>query len=1047
MYCIKQRLPRSLVVVALDFIVTFAILLLATVGYAQSPPGHFLTSPFGTIVECNTDGSNCFNVVRSGGDPNPAGATDPSIASNGTIAFAAINGLDGTCAPGGQGLCRPHVFVMNADGNDTRQVTFNPADPSTFGGDLYPAISPDGTMVAFISNRTPHFDGNGNPHFDVFNIYVVKPDGTGLRQVSPIQIDLNGNAVGTMSSLAWSPDSKTLAFNGNRVSAICGLYFGNPVPVQVIGTINVDGTGETHYVCLNGIPHGSSAIDWSPNGKVIAYGRSTDMGDTAIAFIGSGSGLTFDQLGGACIAAHCIHFSPDSSQLAYLKGGISGSISVINLDGSGRIDTPVDYGNGMWWAPGTISSAGQLNLAPNPVEVWPGYSQQLIPTLLDTSGQLIIHTAASYTTNVDPGATGCIRVSPYGLASYGATGNGSGSITATNAGLISNSVAFKCWATQPCTYNLTPGSKDFDAAGGSQSVAVAASPGSSGSSCPWRAASNVSWITISSGSSGSGNGTLSFTVAPNTGPMRDGTLTIAGTTFSVHQDQPTSTSQPDLTITKTHSQPFAQGQLGATYTLIVSNTGAGPTNAPVTVTDSLPLSMTATSFAGSGWSCTLSPLACQNVGTLPGGERYTPLTLIVNVSTDAPSSVTNTATVSGGGDSSPGNNTANDLTSIIVAQRFIPVTPCRIMDTRDGSGFSGAFGPPFISGNTTRTVPVSSSSCGIPAAAKAYSLNATVVPHGTLGYLTLWPTGADQPLVSTLNAIDGQITANAAIVPAGGGSINAFVTDATDLILDINGYFLDSASSSSALVFYPVTPCRVVDTRNPAGILGGPILNGNSTRSLPIPSSSCGIPTSAQAYAFNATVVPTGFLNYLTLWPAGALQPVVSTLNAPDGQITANMAIVPAGASGAINAFVTENTHLVLDITGYFAPPGTGGLSLFPVTPCRVLDTRNLIGPLGGPILSGDTSRSIPVAASPCNVPASAQAFSMNATVVPSEPLGFITVWPTGVDKPLVSTLNALDGQITANALIVPAGTGGTVSVFTTNTTQVIFDISGYFAP
>jgi len=72
----------------------------------------------------------------------------------------------------------------------------------------------------------------------------------------------------------------------------------------------------------------------------------------------------------------------------------------------------------------------------------------------------------------------------------------------------------------------------------------------------------------------------------------------------------------------------------------------------------------------------------------------------------------------------------------------------------------------------------------------AYSLNATVLPRTTLGYLTLWPTGPPQPYVSTLNSYDGSVVANAAIVPAGaGGSASAFVSDLSDLILDVNGYF------------------------------------------------------------------------------------------------------------------------------------------------------------------------------------------------------------------------------------------------------------------
>jgi hypothetical protein len=63
------------------------------------------------------------------------------------------------------------------------------------------------------------------------------------------------------------------------------------------------------------------------------------------------------------------------------------------------------------------------------------------------------------------------------------------------------------------------------------------------------------------------------------------------------------------------------------------------------------------------------------------------------------------------------------------------------------------------------------------------------VPPAALGFLSLWGSGA-QPNVSTLNALDGTIVANAAIVPASStGTVTAIVTDATQLILDINGYF------------------------------------------------------------------------------------------------------------------------------------------------------------------------------------------------------------------------------------------------------------------
>ncbi len=74
-------------------------------------------------------------------------------------------------------------------------------------------------------------------------------------------------------------------------------------------------------------------------------------------------------------------------------------------------------------------------------------------------------------------------------------------------------------------------------------------------------------------------------------------------------------------------------------------------------------------------------------------------------------------------------------------------------------------------------------------AAHAYDLNATVVPQGVLGYLTLWPDGGTQPVVSTLNALDGAVTSNMAIVPTNNGSIDAYGAGLTQLLLDISSYF------------------------------------------------------------------------------------------------------------------------------------------------------------------------------------------------------------------------------------------------------------------
>jgi len=380
--------------------------------------------------------------------------------------------------------------------------------------------------------------------------------------------------------------------------------------------------------------------------------------------------------------------------------------------------------------------------------------------------------------------------------------------------------------------------------------------------------------------------------------------------------------------------------------------------------------------------------------------------------------------------------TINGPTTSRPALRFVPVTPCRVADTRNANG---PFGGPAIQSQTSRDFVVPNGDCGIPSTAAAYSLNVAVVPQDTLGYLTVWPAGQPQPLVATLNSVDGRIKSNAAIVPAGSeGAISIYATDTTHVILDINGYFVP-ATDTAALAFYPVTPCRIVDTRNADGPLGGPSLAANSTRSFPI-QGSCGIPAVAQAYSLNFAAVPKVPLGYLTAWPAGQAQPVVASLNAVTGTVTANAVIVPAGGNGAIDVFATDDTDLVIDADGYFAAPASGGLSLYNLVPCRVLDTRE---PTGAQPFDG--TRNVNVSET-CGVTAAAKAYVFNATVVPPAALGYLTMWPQGEPQPMVSTLNAVDGAITNNMAIVPT-TNGSIDAYAAALTQLILDISGYFAP
>jgi len=387
--------------------------------------------------------------------------------------------------------------------------------------------------------------------------------------------------------------------------------------------------------------------------------------------------------------------------------------------------------------------------------------------------------------------------------------------------------------------------------------------------------------------------------------------------------------------------------------------------------------------------------------------------------------------------------TGSNAPTVGAALNYVPVTPCRLVDTRTAP--DGPFAGPSITGGTSRNFAIPQNSvCNIPPTAAAYSLNVAVIPSGPLGFLTLWPAGQTLPVAATLSSSDGRVRSNAAIVPAGtGGAISVYASNMTDLVMDIDGYF---TTATTELEFYPVTPCRVVDTRNTSGTFGGPSLAGNTSRRFPLQSSSCNLPSSAQAYSLNLAVVPQVPLGYLTAWPSGQPQPETANLSSVTGTVTASAAIVPAGANGSIEVYASNSTDLIIDVNGYFAPAGTGGLSLYTLPPCRVLDTRNPSnGAAGtGQPFSGELDENIQ--ASACGVPVGAQAYVLNATVVPSTSFGYLTLWPQGTAQPLAATLSALDATVTSNLAIVPT-TNGSIGMFAANATQLVVDTFGYFGP
>ena len=144
---------------------------------------------------------------------------------------------------------------------------------------------------------------------------------------------------------------------------------------------------------------------------------------------------------------------------------------------------------------------------------------------------------------------------------------------------------------------------------------------------------------------------------------------------------------PDLTVTKSHTGNFVRGQVGATYSITVTNSGSGPKSAgnTVTVTESAPSGLTVTGMSGTGWTCSVLP-TCTRTDVLETGDSYPPITVTVNVSASAPPNVTNVASVSltGQTESNTGNNTATDPTQITAPNLYDPPNVTKTIDT---SGF------------------------------------------------------------------------------------------------------------------------------------------------------------------------------------------------------------------------------------------------------------------------------------------------------------------------------------------------------------------------
>jgi hypothetical protein len=272
--------------------------------------------------------------------------------------------------------------------------------------------------------------------------------------------------------------------------------------------------------------------------------------------------------------------------------------------------------------------------------------------------------------------------------------------------------------------------------------------------------------------------------------------------------------------------------------------------------------------------------------------------------------------------------------------RFKPMTPNRVLDTRLLNPIHTG---PVLSG---QSVDIDFRPWGVAGDAIAVVLNVTVTAATAAGYWTAFAAGTDRPVASNLNVTTaGQTIANQVIAPVAGGTATIFSQSGGDLIVDIAGYYTGaSAVAGNDGLFVPVSPSRLVDTRDPAN--GGPNKpSAGAQITVPV-RGRAGIPTKGvAAVVVNATVTNTNGAGFFTLWPSGTTRPVVSNLNAEHANETiANHATIPVTDAG-FDFYTQSGADLVADVTGWFTGLPPVPIPLPPPVPAP--------GPTGPPDVGG----------------------------------------------------------------------------------------------
>lgn len=275
------------------------------------------------------------------------------------------------------------------------------------------------------------------------------------------------------------------------------------------------------------------------------------------------------------------------------------------------------------------------------------------------------------------------------------------------------------------------------------------------------------------------------------------------------------------------------------------------------------------------------------------------------------------------------------------------------------------------------------------------------------------------------------------------GNVCVHNSGTTDFIVDVTGYLPDGSFDAFDV------PQRLLDTREASATVDGMFehigeRDADSTLELEVAGRG-DVPDEPDPVVLTVTADGASDAGYVTVHPCDGERPTASNLNHAGGQTIANTVVSRVGADGNVCLYTDGATHLIGDVAGTLPASTFGSLD----RPQRVLDTREG-GSTADDEFAGDGQRpdegTIDVdLAGRVGVPDDATGAVLNVTAVESEAAGFVTVHPSGTDRPNASNLNYVSDTAVANVVFTGLGDDGAVQVHNSAATDLVIDVVGWF--